>query len=158
MVTEDFIASQVEEKFKEEEFRDYFLVDIEVKGNKKVSVYIDSKEGVSFGICKKLSRFLEEKIETENLMDERYTLEVSSPGTDRPLKYLKQFNKHIGRKLKVTTLEGDEVEGKLQEIAGNIIVLETGGKDKNKRGKNQPLKKIEINFESIDTAVVLVSF
>ncbi len=146
MVTEDFIASQVEDKFKAEEFRDCFLVDIEVKGTKKVSVYIDSEEGVSFDICKKLSRFLEEKIEAENLMDERYTLEVSSPGTDRPLKYLKQFNKHLGRKLKVKTLEGDEIQGKLQEIAGNILVLETGGKDKNKKSKNQPLKKVEINF------------
>lgn len=158
MVTEGYITSTVEEKLKEKEFDQCFLVDIEIKGDKKLAVFIDSEKGVSFGICKKLSRFLEERIEEENLMAPNYTLEVSSPGVERPLKFFKQYPKHLGRKMKVKTGDGLEIIGKLLSADPEKIVLEVVEEGKRDGKKYREIKNIEINFDSIDTALVLISF
>lgn len=148
----------VAEKFSEDKYTHCFLVDIEMKGSKLLRVFIDSVEGVSFGECKALSRFLEEKIELDSLMDSNYLLEVSSPGVDRPLKYLKQYSKHQGRLFELETEEGI-ITGLLKEVLGEKLVFEKKDITKNKKkAKEAENNLFEINFESIKTARVLVSF
>ncbi len=153
MLTEEKVVSFLEEKFSEEGFEDCFLVDMELKGTSSLSVFIDSVKGVSFDTCRSVSRFLESEIEEGGLMDAKYKLEVSSPGVDRPLKFLKQYPKHMGRELDVKTTEGD-VRGKLVEVEDAQIVIEVkpGGK------KKAPAERKAINFDSIKSAKVLVSF
>jgi ribosome maturation factor RimP len=158
MITEQEISQMVAEKFSEEGLSHCFLVDIEMKGTKALKVYIDSAEGVSFGECKKLSRFLEEKIEAGSLMDKDYLLEVSSPGVDRPLKFLKQYPKHLGRLFELETEEGIFTAA-LSEVSGDKLVFEK----KEPKGKKKNVAKAdkelyEINFESIRSAKVLISF
>jgi ribosome maturation factor RimP len=153
MLTEKQVASFLEEKFSEEGFRDCFLVDVEIKGGSRASVYIDSETGVGFAECRSVSRFLEGKIEEKGLMNPDYKLEVSSPGVDRPLRYRKQYPKHKGRELKVEL--ADEVKkGRLVEIGGESIVLEITVGSKKKAEKIRE----EINFDSIKSAKVLISF
>jgi ribosome maturation factor RimP len=88
-------------------------------------------------------------IEAEELITSSYRLDVSSPGTDRPLKYLIQYPKHINRKLEIEYKDGDEskkVVGKLIRIVAEDLFIE--------EKKNE----FKINFESITKAKVLISF
>lgn len=90
-----------------------------------VRIYIDREEGVSLEDCEKVSRQVSSVMDVEDPIDSEYTLEVSSPGMDRPLYTLEQYARYIGeqinvrlrlardgrRKFKGTILavEGDEV-------------------------------------------------
>lgn len=110
-----------------------FLVDIELKGsaqNQIVSVFLDSEQGgVNIDQCAKISREVSFLIESDELFTGKYTLNVSSPGLDRPLKDERQFLKNIGRNASVTYISGDErkkVKGVLKSFAGGTVVLETG--------------------------------
>ncbi len=76
----------------------FFLIDLVIRGEKKnrvVEVYIDSETNVSADDCASISREIDKKFEEESVFESGYRLEVSSPGVNRPLKYLKQFPKHI---------------------------------------------------------------
>lgn len=158
MITEQEVRQLVAEKFSEDNLSHCFLVDIELKGAKTLRVFIDSKEGVSFGECKKLSRFLEEKIEAGSLMDKNYLLEVSSPGVDRPLKFLEQYPKHKGRLFEIQTNEGNFTAA-LMDVENGSLIFEKKELGKNNKKAKKAEKEIkEINFESIRSAKVLVSF
>ena len=87
------------------------------------------------------------------MLDEAYTLEVSTPGLDQPLKLKRQFTKNIGRKLKVKLPDKIE-EGRLEAVYEERITLikETGS------GKKKESTSIDINFSQIEKAFVLVSF
>lgn len=84
---------------------DVFLVDLEVKGSEKktlISVYLDHEDsGLNIDTCAKISREISFLIESKGLIEDKYTLNVSSPGLDRPLKDQKQYKKNIGRKASV---------------------------------------------------------
>ncbi|MDP3683732.1 MAG: ribosome maturation factor RimP, partial [Ignavibacteria bacterium] len=92
-----------------------------------IEVFIDGEKGVSVEDCAKISREINEQIEAENLFDSAYRLEVSSPGADRPLKFLQQFTKHINRNFDLQLSEESEtnkkVVGKLLSINGENLVF-----------------------------------
>lgn len=69
------------------------LFDIELLGRGKLllRVIIDREEGVTLNDCESFSRSLEALLDVENLIPASYTLEVSSPGLDRPLRSLKDL-------------------------------------------------------------------
>ncbi|MDH4227444.1 MAG: ribosome maturation factor RimP [Deltaproteobacteria bacterium] len=72
-------------------------------------VYIDSPKGITVDDCGRLSRELSALLDVEDCISGRYSLEVSSPGLDRPLKRPKDFVAAVGKKVKVKTkiaLEG----------------------------------------------------
>ena len=82
-------------------------------------------------------------------MNLKYRLDVSSPGTDKPLKFLSQFPKHINRKFEVSYTSNDETKklsGKLIKVEGDTLVFLS----------NQ--NEISINFNNIKKAKVIVSF
>lgn len=156
---EEKLKALLDEKFLEEEFTDCFLIDIELKGaNQRVEVYLDSDEGISFRKCQRISRYLEAHLDEEGWLGEKYTLEVSSPGVKRPLKFPRQFPKHIGRKLEVKTTDGEKFVGKLKEVTDSKIALAWTERIKEgKKKKNVDMEK-EIPFSVIDKAIVKISF
>ena len=82
------------------------LVDVEYKKEGRawvLRVYIDKKGGVSVGDCQRVSRQIEDTLQIDEVVKTAYTLEVSSPGLDRPLKKEKDFLRSIGKKVSVTT-------------------------------------------------------
>ncbi|HUX61843.1 MAG TPA: ribosome maturation factor RimP [Ignavibacteriaceae bacterium] len=131
----------------------FFLVDIIFRGNpnnRMIEIFIDGEKNVSADDCAKVSREIEEQIESLGLIDSSYRLEVSSPGVDRPLKYLKQYPKHINRKFEISYKPNDETKklvGKLLRIEGENLVFQSDQ-------KNETI----INFNNIIKAKVLVSF
>ena len=137
---------------------EYFLVNVLIAGGKsvpKVIVWLDGDAGVSIDKCAEVSRWLGKRIEDENLIDSNYTLEVSSPGIDQPLKIFRQYKQHMGRNLRVTLKDGSSKTGKLEEVKEHSIVLTETVKNKKKETNNPVL---EIDTTNIDKAFVLISF
>ncbi|MBI9071710.1 MAG: hypothetical protein JEY94_08935 [Melioribacteraceae bacterium] len=126
------------------------LVDLLIRGtdtNRILEIYVDNDEGVSTKMCADISRELGDVIENENIISSRYRLDISSPGVDRPLKFLPQFKKHINRKLSVELNEHEEkFEGVLLEVVDETLVFKVKNEEK------------VINFNKIKTAMVLISF
>ncbi|MFN4082653.1 MAG: ribosome maturation factor RimP [Bacteroidia bacterium] len=151
------ITEQIFEWGKEELPDDVFVVDVEYKPNsKKLSVFIDADGPLTIEQCRKFNQFLSAKLDEIDFGDGRYTLEVSSPGVDRPLKLSRQYNKHIGRELEIKLLAQTEMLGKLTEVKDQSIVLELKDKKKGYKLKEPVLK--EILFEDILSAKVIVTF
>jgi ribosome maturation factor RimP len=130
----------------------FMLIDIVFRGderNRIIQIFIDGETGISVDDCAVVSSKLSRKLEEQDFIPSNYRLEVSSPGTDRPLKFLKQYIKHIDRKFEVEYLFNEEKKkfvGKLVRIAGeDLFFIEN---------KNE----IMINFNNIKSAKVLTSF
>ena len=89
---------------------------------------IDKQGGVNLEDCTAVSRELSQLLDIEDFIDQAYNLEVSSPGLDRPLKSMADFQRFTGRKAKIKTIEpiaGEHVFiGKIQQTEGESIVLE----------------------------------
>lgn len=80
--------------------------DILGKGRRLVlRVTVDKDGGVTIGDCEKMSRSLEALLDVEDPIKSSYVLEVSSPGLDRPLPRQKDFEKNIGKLVRVITKE-----------------------------------------------------
>ena len=95
---------------------------------------IDRYEGtVSVDDCAAVSRELSQLMDIEDFIDQAYNLEVTSPGLDRPLKSLADFERFVGRLAKVKTgepIDGERVFiGRIKSIAGESIVLELDGRE-----------------------------
>ncbi|NNE29907.1 MAG: ribosome assembly cofactor RimP [Saprospiraceae bacterium] len=154
---EQQIKDLLDKKFSEPDFSDCFLIEVMNHGS-RIQVYLDSDEGLSLGRCQKISRFIEAVLDEEQWMQGKYTLEVSSPGVTRPLVFPRQYNKHIGRKLEVKTVEGEKVEGRLAHVGDQQITLQWKERVKEgKKKKNIDVEK-EIAFSEIEKAIIKISF
>lgn len=148
MVTEKGLYTKIEEIFNEEksEFdnKQMFVVGVSVSEKRQIKVYVDAFEGVSIKNCVALSRML--KNEYENISD-RYNIEVSSAGIDKPFRVVNQYRKNIGKNISITKTNGKREKFKLVEVKTNEIVVE------NKK------KEIEnISFDDIKAAKEIISF
>ncbi|HIJ60260.1 MAG TPA: ribosome maturation factor RimP, partial [Nitrospirae bacterium] len=84
------------------------VVKVELLGKGKrtiLRVFIDRVGGVTIGDCEFFSRRLESLLDVEDFIQSSYLLEVSSPGMNRPLKEMNDFNKQIGKLIRVITKE-----------------------------------------------------
>jgi ribosome maturation factor RimP len=111
-----------------------FLVEVKIKPVNNIKVFIDADGGLPIEKCIKINRALyKEMEETAMFPNGDFSLEVSSPGLDEPLKMFRQYKKNIGRNVEVVTKEGLLKEGKLTEVTEDgIMVEETKGKNKKK--------------------------
>lgn len=81
---------------------DIFLVDVKIGTGNKISILVDAIGGLPITDCMKVSRGIEFNLDRES---EDFELNVSSPGLDKPLKVFKQYEKNIGRSLKITLID-----------------------------------------------------
>ncbi len=134
---------------------DIFLVSVHVKPTNNIKVYLDADGGLNIDKCVKINRAMYRTIEEEGWYPEgNFSLEVSSPGIDEPLKLLRQYKKNIGRNVAITTTDDIKQEGKLIAVTGNTVSIEyTEGKN-----KKAVLIAKEIPFENIKQTIVLISF
>src|SRR5690606_7109140 len=95
-----------------------FLVDVKsgIGKTTKIAVLLDRDEGISIEQCAKISRELSQKLEEMEAIDSPFTLEVSSPGLEEPLKSKRQYFKNLNRQLSVTLIDGSQQKGKLIEV------------------------------------------
>ena len=107
---------------------DLWGVEHHVKGrNVLLRVFIDKADGVSVEDCARVSRQISSVLEVEDPIAGEYTLEVSSPGTDRPLFTLSQYGQLAGLTVRLrlrTPFEGRKVfTGLLNGIDGDSVLL-----------------------------------
>ena len=97
--------------------------------NKIVQIMIDhSNKIIDIEDCAKYSRIISEFLDKKNLIAHDFSLEVSSPGLNRPLTRLKDFYECKGNKVKITqiNLENKRInyKGLLTEVTENSILLD----------------------------------
>lgn len=138
------IARQVAEQ------NNLFLIDLIVRGSefsRVIEVFIDGEKNVSAEECALVSREVGKQIDEKELL-KSYRLDVSSPGVDRPLIYLKQYLKHLNRLFEIkfkTSDSSSTFKGRLISIENDILTFQSN-------------KEIKIKFADIIEAKVLVSF
>ena len=152
------LTQLLEAKFQEEEFADCFIIEIKNLQNKRVEIYVDSDSGITFKKCQQLSRHLEAEIDEKGWLGEKYTLEVSSPGITRPLKFARQYPRNIGRKLEVKQLEGETKTGTLIEVDEKQITLESKQRIKEGKKKKTVIVQDIISFDNIKETKVKITF
>jgi ribosome maturation factor RimP len=140
----------------------FFLVELRIKPTNNVKVFIDADQGISIDKLVQLNRKLYKDIEESNFFPGGdFSLEVSSPGLDEPLKMLRQYKKNIGREVEVILNDGARKEGKLLEVTEENITLEEE-KGKNPQGKPTGKKKELVQhiipFPDIRTTRIQIKF
>ena len=135
-----------------------FLVEVNIKGkpgNQKIQVFIDGDNSVDVDECSKISRKLSSELEEKDIIEGRYTIEVSSPGVDKPLKLIRQFPKHIGRELEIITIDKKRYEGKLLYIIDEQIEVSLKSK---KMKKELNMESLKLSLDEIEKACVVLRF
>lgn len=132
-----------------------FLVDVRIKPTNNIKVFVDGDEGVSIESCVAINRKLYKRIEELGMYPGGdFSLEVSSPGLDEPLKMHRQYQKNLTRHVEVITNEGKVIGGVLKKVEeGSIEVEETKGKNKKKETVLHT-----IPFDQIKTTKIQVVF
>ena len=137
------------------ETEDIFLVSVSIKPTNNIKVFLDADAGLNIDKCVKINRAMYRTIEEEGWYPEgNFSLEVSSPGIDEPLKLVRQYKKNIGRNVEVTLNDDTKSEGKLLDVTDTAITIAyVEGKNK----KAVTLTK-EILFNDIKQTIVLIVF
>jgi len=145
-----------------EEQPGYFLVEVKIKPTNNVKVYLDGDEGISIEKCIMFNRALYKQLEESGLFPaDDFSLEVSSPGLDEPLKLFRQYKKNIGREVEVLLKDGSKIEGKLLSAEEEAIAVEeTTGKAHRGRpaSKKQQIILHNIPFENIKSTTLQIVF
>lgn len=133
-----------------------FLIDVNISPAFKISVTIDGDNGVTLQDCIDVSRFIENNLDRE---EQDFSLEVASAGATSPLLLPRQFKKNLGRKLKVTTAT-EKIEANITAANDEFIVLEWTAREPKQvgKGKETVQKQIEIKYEDIKEAIVIITF
>jgi ribosome maturation factor RimP len=124
------------------------FIEFSIRGErtgKVVELFVDTDEGITAEKCVEISRRVSPILDGLDEFQGKYNLIVSSPGIDRPLKFLKQYERNIGRTISVKMKSGSsgKIEGELLEVSKNGIIV------KNEKGNSQ-----EISFSDISEAFI----
>jgi ribosome maturation factor RimP len=134
---------------------DIFLVDIKIKPTNNIKIYLDADSGLGIEKCIKINRALYKIMEEMAIYpDGDFSLEVSSPGIEEPLKMHRQFLKNIGREVEVVLNDGSIKTGKMVAVTEAELKIEyTEGKN-----KKAVLKQLVIPFSEIKQTTVQIKF
>ena len=128
------------------------IFDIELLGKGKLLLraIIDKEEGVTLNDRERCSKSLGAVLDAGNPFPRSYTLEISSPGLDRPLKGIKDFEKNTGKLTRIVTVEKIENQkffiGRILEVSNDFVKLLVNE------------RKIDIPFDRISKARLEVEF
>jgi len=138
-----------------EKTEDLFLVEVKIAPGNKITVLLDGDNGINIENCASVNKALYKFIEESGLFgDNNLSLEISSPGLDKPLKLLRQYQKNIGRKVEVVLNDGTKSEGTLTQANDDKITIEEKSGKKNKMVMNTTT----ILFNQIKHTTVLITF
>ena len=134
---------------------DIFLVEIRIKPTNNVKVFLDSDNGMNLDKLIQYNRKLYKDLEENSFFPGGdFSLEVSSPGLDEPLKLRRQYLKNIGRGVEITSTDGVKTEGKLLQVGETEIVVE----EEKGKGKKKELVQHTVPFDQIKTTKIQIKF
>ncbi|MGN6637401.1 MAG: ribosome maturation factor RimP [Mucilaginibacter sp.] len=155
MDVEKRVKELVEEKISLMDRADLFLVSVKMHSNGKLIILVDGDKGVGIDNCVQISRHVGYHLEEENVIENAYNLEVSSPGIDTPLTLPRQLVKNIGRNLALKMVDGSKREGKLSGMTEDAIIIEETNKQK---GKKAEQVESVVPLSQITETKVVISF
>lgn len=133
----------------------YFLVEVKIKPTNNVKVFLDGDSGISIQKVASYNRALYKLLEESNLFpDGDFSLEVSSPGLEEPLKLQRQFRKNIGRDVEVLTKEGQKIEGKMVKADEEALTLE---EERGKQKKKEIIQHV-VPLNTIKSTKIQIKF
>lgn len=147
MITESIIRQLVEEKIEDSNI---FIVSVKVLPSNRIKVFVDAVEGLNVKDCVAISRHVEGSLDREQ---QDFELEVSSPGLTEPFQHPLQYQKNVGRNVKVTTNDGNSVKGELLQFENNAITVQP-----EKKKKKEQAEPVNIPLTEIKEAKTVISF
>ena len=132
MIDKNVVKNLVEEWLAD---KTYFLVDVTVSPDDKITVEIDHADGVWIDDCAKLSQYIEDHLSRD---EEDYELEVGSAGLGQPFKVAQQYVNCIGEDVEVMDADGKKVAGTLKSVDGRDFVVSVNEKVQ-VEGKKRPV-------------------
>ncbi|MES2630056.1 MAG: ribosome assembly cofactor RimP [Bacteroidota bacterium] len=154
MISASNIKEYVEGKLTETPL---FVVDVQVSSGNHIEIDIDSPSGVNVSDCLTVNRIVEEGFDRDV---EDYSLEVASPGLDKSLKIIPQYLKNVGRRVKVVTTDGAEIEGLLSSATENGFEVTTEEKIRPEGKKKKELVTTvhQLEYDKVKTTHIIISF
>jgi ribosome maturation factor RimP len=132
---------------------DMFVTNLQIEPGNNIKLFLDADEGLNVQKSVSINRQLVAQIDELGWYPNGdYSLEVSSPGVDEPLRSIRQYKKNIGRTLAVTNIEDMEQIGVLKAVTEVGISLEV------KINKKKETALVELPFENIKQSIVQVIF
>jgi len=132
----------------------YFLVEINIRPTNNIRVFVDADQGATIDQLSKINRALYKWIEENLFPNGDFSIEVSSPGLDEPLKLDRQYLKNIGRSIEILLKNGIKKEGKLITASENeIMIEEEKGQGKKKEIIQHIILKEEIKSTKIQIKI-----
>jgi ribosome maturation factor RimP len=154
LITENTIRALIGAKI---EGTDYYILSLDINPGNAIVVEMESSGPVSIEDCVAISRAIEHNLDRET---EDFSLQVSSPGLDKPLRDHRQYVKNIGRSLKVRLADDQELEGELRNADQEKIILFTQRKEKveGKKKKVVVEEELVLNYPQIKQARIKINF
>jgi len=154
MIDKNVVKNLVEEWLTGKE---YFLVDVVVSPDDKITVEIDHADGVYINDCVELSKFIEDRLDREQ---EDYELEVGSAGLGQPFKVEQQYHNFIGEPVEVLTADGKKVRGVLKSGEGREFTVAVSEKVKQEGKKRPVLMDVDHRYDmdNVKYTKYLISF
>ena len=128
---------------------DAYIIDIRIvsaEHRKVIQIFVDTDSGITIDQCAELSRNISKELEFQNIIQNSYVLEVSSPDLTKPIKLLRQYRKNIGRQFRIRYRKDAgvvEIVAKLDGIEGDILTFITKDKEICKVTFNEIIESIE---------------
>ena len=137
--------------------KEYFLVDVVISKDDKITVEIDHAEGVWIEDCADLSRHIESSLSRET---EDYELEVGSAGLGQPFKVVQQYQNHIGLEVEVLTKDGRKLKGILKDANDSDFTVTISKKEKPEGAKRPVLveEDLQFTYDSIKYTKYIINF
>ena len=137
--------------------KEYFLVDVVISKDDKITVEIDHAEGVWIEDCADLSRHIESSLSRET---EDYELEVGSAGLGQPFKVVQQYQNHIGLEVEVLTKDGRKLKGILKDANESDFTVTISKKEKPEGAKRPVLieEDLQFTYDSIKYTKYIINF
>lgn len=140
LINKEYILSILSDVLDEE----IFIVDLNISTNSKISLFIDTFDGITLKHCeiihKKIDSIIREKTND-------FLLEVSSPGLNKKLKVWQQYKKLINKKIKVISVLDEKFSGKITDANEKTFSLNTNNNE-----------KITFSYDKIKKAKPIISF
>ncbi len=154
MITEVAIRKLIAEKI---EGTDYYILSLDINAGNNIVVELESSGPVSIVDCVAISRQIEHNLDRES---EDFSLQVSSPGLDKPLRDPRQYVKNVGRTLKVRLADGEEVEGELVSANETQFGLQSTRKERveGKKKKITVEELLTLKYTEIKQAKIKIQF
>ena len=137
--------------------KEYFLVDVIITKDDKITVEIDHAEGVWIEDCADLSRHIENSLSRET---EDYELEVGSAGLGQPFKVVQQYKNHLGLEVEVLTKDKRKLKGILKDANEENFTITISKKEK-PQGAKRPViveEDLQLAYDAVKYTKYIINF